>query len=1618
MARLTRIIESKEELSWKVWTRDELDKLKKIIEKQDNIKNFSDSADHKSHEKIKELDLAAENLFDTFFVANWNQKEHISWKPLKEIINDNSISEEEKTKTIQKEFKEFLVNIINNDEESNNFTQDISAAISSFKTHFEIINREKEEQEKTIINLADIELDILQNEIRTIKPSNPWSSRRSSLSQTATRNETYYSDITTKEKENNNILDEENEPTIYERLLYRKDEDYVDEYPKRESYLQNENLRIWLFDEKIEDIYSDKRIAPVLAKIFWEDNNEVRKRHLEINLGVENWLAWIILDIESEAKRKSITINKDFTIFDILKELWEIPADKSVMDKDDTKKILDKLDIPYKKDGIFADFRKLTKLFNNVEWKNLIAFANLLQARTNVSRATKEWSNNKKILESGEIRPTNVFDFLSDINSDWIVSAEKSRKNKEQFKVWDVGNISGQQLLFTLEQAEKTQDAVLWNGKWEWVVVKNITKMISLMIRESEEYPEYLSQNYAEILSTFKDTYSQEHREQMNNILNSENPTKQDLVDLLEWFPESKVFFLAAVEKVTWWSSINQADLYDVLTGQEGKRLQQIDSIKEMEDLRRSLDFYIKWNPDFKKLIEENWSIELRETILQKIMDTVDKIGLHISFDPATEKDMIMSNVNKTFYREQAKKKILGEFNIQNISIWTNLSDIKLSYKIWKASISEDWKSKYHIAWWPSFYLWKNGISWGLDINFSHEEQINYAKVSSASLDDVQKAKYLGVEWWAGAKAWTKWIGLYAALWLSKENDPLMGIMQLKRTYQSVSNRIFDISELEKFTKQSIQSHLESKIDSLKSWIYKDFIIKNNKKLKENIRFVISYLEKSWVLREINNTYKSTKEKEAAIWSLLRIIQQGNIDQWKWDVIMNLNWKIDLTRFSAGITAGTWFFGTKSNNYTWNSNAGESNELDWQIDPEIPFEDGWIVEESSGSEWGNRIWFLGVYASARISTWKNKYLPNSRQFLATEREMNQWIIDHIDAGKDLNKYASYLEWLFNKTRIVNWEKKWIIVEKMEGKNQLKISYKPFSSDEKKVPLHKLLNIHYADDEQFIYTNNVLIVWNVWPISAYTTTLPNGVDRVLCLGTNGLDKTTRLTSENIPTEQIKDIEFKENGFEYFNKTKLDQTIDNIALWEKLLADSEKTFYKNLFDNEGKLLAHANVTLHDWLILWQKFNTGTLTLYKKSDGKYILDYQPSPDWKLILEYKTIWTTPNEIIKENNIALLTEDLSEIMFPIPWDIAKIEYENNDKKSAFDSFNGAVVSADLDKATENLIKILDKNKDIPSETIDLLKSWSYQTKQHIVDSYLSLFAYEHSYKWNTIKDVFTTRWYTENYDPKNLPPFLKYRWPWKENFDTKLKKELFDKRKDVVENTNGKYENIEREKHKNIFGYTAFYRRIVAKDNKWYAPTAFGDSNIIKWSIRNLEEQSHAKNWIVENLKADKNKTHIKVLLNQIKDAIKNPDIASYIDENNLTELITTWKLETNNTNPNNPLDISSKIIKLDSEAIFYLLGECLNESVWLRINEIRVEEKIDTYKAEADPDKRYVSNLFGRSNSISGEIESKRSDFGIAAHKEIKSKHKEQKDYTWDSESWESDDLTTEEDEQIDFE
>jgi hypothetical protein len=70
MARLSRIESSDNR---EISTRNELDKLRDIIRnKHDNVTDFSSLEGHKSHEKIKNLDLASEALFDFFVIENWN----------------------------------------------------------------------------------------------------------------------------------------------------------------------------------------------------------------------------------------------------------------------------------------------------------------------------------------------------------------------------------------------------------------------------------------------------------------------------------------------------------------------------------------------------------------------------------------------------------------------------------------------------------------------------------------------------------------------------------------------------------------------------------------------------------------------------------------------------------------------------------------------------------------------------------------------------------------------------------------------------------------------------------------------------------------------------------------------------------------------------------------------------------------------------------------------------------------------------------------------------------------------------------------------------------------------------------------------------------------------------------------------------------------------------------------------------------------------------------------------------------------------------------------------------------------------------------------------------------
>ncbi len=459
-----------------------------------------------------------------------------------------------------------------------------------------------------------------------------------------------------------------------------------------------------------------------------------------------------------------------------------------------------------------------------------------------------------------------------------------------------------------------------------------------------------------------------------------------------------------------------------------------------------------------------------------------------------------------------------------------------------------------------------------------------------------------------------------------------------------------------------------------------------------------------------------------------------------------------------------------------------------------------------------------------------------------------------------------------------------------------------------------------------------------------------------------------------------------------KDKLDQTIDAIAMGTTPLASSEKTIYKSLFDTDWKLLSHSNVTLNGWLTVGQQFSTGTLTLYKKSNGTYILDYQSSPDNKLSMEYKTIGTNQNTILNIKNPDL--SDKLNINFPTLQEVAQMEHDNTGKLlPAFGNFQKAIINGNFDEAIKQLGDL-----PIKEENLYILTNWTEDQKQYIVDAYISLFAYENIYANLKLSDNKFKRW--------NL--FTEIYWPASVGFDNNLSKELIRERNDFFKNNKDTlYKDLSRKEEPNVFWYTAFYRSWLVSKQKGYAATRLWETNIVTSSIKKISQnqEKNAKKWIADNLSKDPR--HKKLLVKQIQKAINNTNISKHINEENITELIKEWILKIPSTEINNPLDISNKIIKLNSEAIFYLLGECLNESVWLRIKGVEVVEELDTYEAEAEPDKKYTSNLFGRSNSISGEIQSERDDLSITWHKKIDNINNLWKGNNWRGQNGNSDEL-----------
>lgn len=126
------------------------------------------------------------------------------------------------------------------------------------------------------------------------------------------------------------------------------------------------------------------------------------------------------------------------------------------------------------------------------------------------------------------------------------------------------------------------------------------------------------------------------------------------------------------------------------------------------------------------------------------------------------------------------------------------------------------------------------------------------------------------------------------------------------------------------------------------------------------------------------------------------------------------------------------------------------------------------------------------------------------------------------------------------------------------------------------------------------------------------------------------------------------------------------------------------------------------------------------------------------------------------------------------------------------------------------------------------------------------------------------------------------------------------------------------------IIWYTAFYQRKANKDARWYAMTVPWYTRILWDKINDFDttKQADARKWLIDKLTTD-NLAKAAVLSSLQK---KYPEVTSVLTEPQIVALL---------ADPNHVEKLSNGCtIQLKTTPIFYLLGECANESIGLKID------------------------------------------------------------------------------------
>lgn len=1327
-----------------------------------------------------------------------------------------------------------------------------------------------------------------------------------------------------------------------------------------------------------------------------------------------------------------------------LKEL-NVDDDWNISFSDDNKKIKEQIKklvkdgfLSYEHEwGIDAELGKIAKIFARAQWNDLDTFASLLQAKPDVSEAIKERNNALEI--TGQSREdkdeyetslisvdgNNVFSFLCDFNSDGVISAAYYKRDKkgqkgenEQKNQGDVWPLFGQQVMRTIDQAIEVKTVELGGDPdkstllWEQVVIQNI-------IRNMNIYDKSFS--------------LPRQKEFVENMLNDTTQcTKENLAKLINGYtedgtvytgmPELRMYFLDAIETMNGGSEVMQPDLYNTLVGDELDELLEIEN--ENLKMKESIDAFLKKIQDMKdenyeqykdliELIRTQWAVKVRETIFTSIMKAMNGITITTNEGNVTT-NFQSAGISKYVDIRGTKKAIMEETN--KILAGGGIHFSKANGLRAEIGIGQTGESKTHrtkrsrwastgLNFWKAFGATGGGVSLYIELWGEVAEQYNYKRVINADLSEVKSAKYFWLEGGAAARiSITDPVQPGAEIYggINRQQDLQAGIEQIDTQYQKVSSWIFDIGELspDKLSDaDAFRANIQAKIDNPSKDSYQRFIQNNKEHLTADLDTIIDYMEANnffWPGGKIESLPQD--KRTIAINGLLDIMQSGSIVQWRQDVQSWLHDRVSLNKLSLGVTSNFFTLSGKKSD-TWGQQWGEQPWYNKE-GGDIPTADNaaWTTNEMPAQE--IKFWLFGIYIGARISTWINTYVPNEMQYLFTEYEISNGLcaneLDHLrEEGKDLKRQADYLEALYSDARL----------ECIATKdNKIKMMFTP--RKEGAQTLREFLNLHATqeviDNKTYALTDTELLIGNVWPIWAYTVTEAKGIRRVLCLWAKELDNGYRIT-ENTSNTSVESIINKQTGYYELSQTQIqDRIIDKMTGTGDHLPQA-KTDVARFFDAQGKIVIPpeliGKVALYPIDMEGKSLTNGTLEIKKLKTGNYTINLNDqSPADKLVIRYydenefaealqkardeakskPDMRTSQEEILNNKNTLFSFEgDLLSAQKELSTLLSDLKELENNNPNAYSQFlldasyvsnaDGTIDDEEVAKAIEHLEILLSKDK-----KFDTLKTYLEGTdeymKAYIVDRFKQILAKEPLYEKMKIWTILNMHKWRET-----------VTWPSKTKLPAALKKEMQEKRKMIYDAYKWEMYDTDPDIADNLIGYTAFYRQGLTHA---YSMTALGETSY-QGSIETISEHEDlAQEWFLENF--TKNQYEVEQLATSLEAKCKKLGFTVKLKDNEYTK---TWENIEKLIKWDSITIDSWEEISIELDWVFYLLGDCCNESLGMNIKKITIKKLKDitvldgAYTWEGIPDKiyEYGTTIYGSSESITSDLVSRDLSTGV---------------------------------------